>query len=457
MNPFSIPSLICAVLFFFLCIAVVSYNPKEKLNTIVGILSFNWTLLSLAVFMLHSAEELSQAVFWNRWPYALFVPSTVLLIYYFIALNKLDTNWQKRVLYLPLKAHFLFATGLATFLWVAATFSDLMIAPPEYHPVTGFEHSYGPVFIVFALYATYALVLCIAVFRHGIKSAEDPLAKGKIAFSGWGLFIGLFFAFLLATILPLFGIQSHSLSMVPFAWIAMCFIYAIIKYQYLEIQRNVEVIEKTSRLKGYLSPQVVETIMSGQDKELALKNERREVTIFFSDLRGFTNFSDRVEPEEVLELLKKYHAKMGEVIFNYDGTLERFAGDGMMVISGAPVPHEDHALRAVKMALEMKAEVEELKKEWERKDYDLDIGMGISSGYATIGTVGFEGRMDYTAIGKVTNLAARLCEDAQAGQILISKSTFLHVENQIKAIEIGEKDFKGFQQPITTYEVIKLV
>jgi class 3 adenylate cyclase len=340
---------------------------------------------------------------------------------------------------------------------LAAIFSDLLIAPPEFHPLTGFEHSYGPLFIPFDLYCFYALTIFITTFRYGMKSAKNALEKQKIAFSGWGLFIGLSFAFLLGMILPLFGIQTHSLSMIPFALIAMCFIFAIIKHQYLEIQKNMEEIEKTGRLKRYLSPQVVETIMSGQEKEPELRNERREVTIFFSDLRGFTNFSDRVEPEEVMQLLKKYHAEMGKLIFKYDGTLERFAGDGIMVISGAPVQHQDHALRAVKMALEMKAEVEGLKKDWERKDYALDIGMGISTGYATIGNVGFEGRMDYTAIGKVTNLAARLCEDAQAGQILISKSTLLHVENQVKAIEIGQKDYKGFQRSITTFEVIELL
>ena len=147
---------------------------------------------------------------------------------------------------------------------------------------------------------------------------------------------------------------------------------------------------------------------------------------------------------------------MGKLIFKYNGTLERFAGDAIMVIFGAPIPCENHAFIAVRMALEMKGEFQGLKKEWERKDYRLDIGMGLSSGYATVGNVGFEGRMDYSAIGNVTNLAARLCERAKGGQILMSKGTFLHVEEQVRAREIGNIRYKGLQRPIVTFELIGL-
>jgi len=456
MNPFSVPPLICAVLFFFLSIAVLFYNPRAKPNIILAILSFNWALFALSVFMFHLAENVPEASFWDKWPYGLLLPSVIIAVYYSIVLNKLDTKWEKTILYLSVKAHFLIFSGLAIFFWLTVIFSNLLIAPPKFYPRTGFEHSYGPLFIPFNLFCIYGLLLLIALFRHGIKSAEDNLERQKIALSGWGLFIGLIFAFLLGMILPFFGIQGHSIATIPFAFISMIFIYAIIKHQYLKIQKNIEEIEKTGRLKRYLSPQVVETIMSEHESGQAFSNERREVTIFFSDLRGFTSFSDSVEPEEVMQLLNKYHAEMGKLIFNYNGTLERFAGDGIMVIFGAPIPYQDHALRAVRMALEMKAKVGELKKGWERKDYSLDIGMGISSGYATVGSVGFEGRMDYSAIGKVTNLAARLCDDAAGGQILISKSTLLHVENQVAVQEIGQKHYKGFQRPIATFELVGL-
>ncbi|UCF73829.1 MAG: hypothetical protein JSW35_05130 [Deltaproteobacteria bacterium] len=456
MNPLSIPSLIAAVLFLFLSIAVISYNPRAKVNVLLGILSFNWMLFALAVFMFHLSEDIAPASFWNKWPYALLLPSVILTVYYSILLNNLDKKWDERIIYLPIKGHFFIYAGMAIFFWLAVIFSDLLIAPPKLYPVTGYEHTYGPLFLPFNLFCVYGLILLIATFRHGIRSAGNALERYKIAFSSWGLFIGLSFAFLFGMILPFFDIQTHSLATLPFALISMCFIYAIIKYQFLEIQEKLWEIERTSRLKRYLSPQVVETIMSGQERGLALKNERREVTVFFSDLRGFTRFSDSVEPEEVIQLLNSYHAEMGKLIFKYDGTLERFAGDAIMVIFGAPIPCEHHALKAVKMALEMRGRFEPLKREWERKDYRLDIGIGISSGYATVGNVGFEGRMDYSAIGTVTNLAARLCERAKGGQILMSKAVFLHVEDQVEVQEIGKKQYKGFHRPVVTFELIGL-
>lgn len=384
------------------------------------------------------------------------LPSFILAMYYSIVLNDLETKWQKKSAYLPLRTHFFIFAALAMFFWLAVIFSNLLIAPPKHHPVTGFEHTYGPLFLPFNLFCVYGLILLIVIFRNGIRSAANALERYKVSFSGWGLFIGFSFAFLFGMILPFFNIQTHSLATIPFAFIAMCFIYAIIKYQFLEIQEKIHEVERTSRLKRYLSPQVVETIISGQEKDLVLKNERREVTVFFSDLRGFTRFSESVEPEEVIHLLNNYHAEMGKLIFKYDGTLERFAGDAIMVIFGAPIPCENHAFTAVRMALEMKGEFQGLKKEWERKDYRLDIGIGLSSGYATVGNVGFEGRMDYSAIGNVTNLAARLCERAKGGQILMSKGTFLHVEEQVRAREIGNIRYKGLQRPIVTFELIGL-
>jgi class 3 adenylate cyclase len=456
MSAVSVPSLITGVFFLFLGIAVITYNPREKVNVILGILAFNWMLFTLSSFAFHQSGTAAEASFWNKWPYMLLLPSMILTMYYTIVLSRLDAQWDRRIFYLPIRTQFGVFVLITALFWIIVILTDLLIAPPMRFPLTGYEHSYGPFIFPFNAYCIYALILIFGISRQGVRTAANTIERHKIRFSSIGLVIGLSAAYLVGVVFPIFHLQTHSLATIPFAFISMCFIYALIKYQYLEIQEKMEEIDRTSRLKRYLSPQVVEAIVSGREKDLALKNERREVSIFFSDLRGFTRFSDEVEPEEVMQLLKSYHAEMGNFIFQYNGTLERFAGDGIMVIFGAPIPYEDHALRAVKMALEMKGKVKELQREWERKDYRLDLGMGLCTGYATVGSVGFEGRMDYTAIGKVTNLAARLCEEAKGGQILMNKNTYLCVEKQVNAQEIGNRQYKGFARPVATFEVIGL-
>ena len=217
MNPFSVLSLISAVLFFFLGIAVVAYNPREKLNVLLGVLSFNWMLFALAAFMLHLSESVAEASFWNKWPYGFLLPSVILAVYYSIVLNDLETKWQKNFAYLPLRTHFFIFAALAIFFWLAVIFSNLLIAPPKHHPITGFEHTYGPLFLPFNLFGVYGFILLIVIFRNGIRSAANALERYKISFSSWGLFIGFSFAFLLGMILPFFNIQTHSLGTIPFA------------------------------------------------------------------------------------------------------------------------------------------------------------------------------------------------------------------------------------------------
>ena len=174
-----------------------------------------------------------------------------------------------------------------------------------------------------------------------------------------------------------------------------------------KVKQQVDELQRVNRLKRYLSPQIAETIL-GEDENL-FKSHRREITVVFLDLRGFTAFSDSAEPEEVMEVLRRYHAAMGQLIFDFGGTLERFAGDGIMIFFNDPIPCDDHTEKAVRMALAMQTKVEELRGEWLKRGYELDLGIGMAAGYATLGNIGFEGRMDYGAIGNVTNLAARLC------------------------------------------------
>ena len=221
-----------------------------------------------------------------------------------------------------------------------------------------------------------------------------------------------------------------------------------------KVARQVEELERANRLKRYLSPQIAETILAGDEN--VFKNHRREITVVFLDLRGFTAFSESAEPEEVMEVLRGYHAEMGKVIFKFDGTLERFAGDGIMIFFNDPVPCADHTEKAVRMAIEMQLEVAELRKTWIKRGFDLHLGIGVAAGYATLGNIGFEGRMDYGAIGNVTNLAARLCGEAQGGQILIDRKTLSKVEDRVEFETLDELQLKGFPRPVAVSNIVRI-
>ena len=221
-----------------------------------------------------------------------------------------------------------------------------------------------------------------------------------------------------------------------------------------KVTQQVGQIERMGRLKRYLSPQIAETILKSEDENL-FKSHRREITVVFLDLRGFTAFSDSAEPEEIMELLRTYHAEMGKLIFEFQGTLERFAGDGIMVFFNDPIPCENHTEKAARMALEMHARVKGLRTGWLKKGYDLDLGIGLAAGYATLGNIGFEGRMDYGAVGNVTNLASRLCDEAKGGQILTNQKTFSKIEELFEAEPLEELELKGFSRPVAAFNIIK--
>ena len=220
-----------------------------------------------------------------------------------------------------------------------------------------------------------------------------------------------------------------------------------------KVARQVEELERVKRLKRYLSPQIAETIL-GED-ESHFKSHRREITVVFLDLRGFTAFSESAEPEEVMEVLRGYHAEMGKLIFQYGGTLERFAGDGIMIFFNDPVLCPDHTEKAIRMALEMQLRVAELRKGWLKRGYDLDLGIGLAAGYATLGNIGFEGRMDYGAIGNVTNLTARLCGEAMGGQILVDRKTLSRIEELVEVEPRDELVLKGFPRPVAAFNIIR--
>lgn len=222
-----------------------------------------------------------------------------------------------------------------------------------------------------------------------------------------------------------------------------------------KVKAQVEELERVGQLRRFLSPQLAQAIAaSGQDKVLA--NHRREIVALFCDLRGFTPFAETAEPEDIMTLLAEFHGALGPLIRKYDGTLDRFLGDGMMVFFNDPLPCPDPADRAAKLAFEMRDTVAKLVPAWAKRGHALGFGIGMAQGYATLGRIGFEDRFDYTAIGAVVNLAARLCSVAEHGQILISGRLAAAVEDIAVIEDLGEREIRGMTRPVSVCNLASL-
>jgi len=220
------------------------------------------------------------------------------------------------------------------------------------------------------------------------------------------------------------------------------------------VQEQVAEIERIGRLKRFLSPQVAKLISSGDER--VLESHRREVTVVFCDLRDFTAFAESAEPEEVMNVLRQYHRALGALIDKFEGTVERFAGDGLLVLFNDPLPCPDPSLQAVRMAVEMREEIAKLVSAWRTYGHELGFGIGIAHGFATLGCIGFEGRFQYSATGSVANLASRLCDHARNGQILVEAKVHAAVQALADLESVGELDLKGFRRPIKAFNVCKL-
>jgi class 3 adenylate cyclase len=213
-------------------------------------------------------------------------------------------------------------------------------------------------------------------------------------------------------------------------------------------------LERAGKLRRFLAPQLADLIVAQGDESI-LESHRREIVVVFCDLRGFTAFAERAEPEEVMALLDEYHAALGPIIARFEGTLDHYAGDGIMVFFNDPVPTPEPAKRAIEMALAMRVAAQALLKTWLERGHEIGFGVGISQGYATLGQIGFADRMDYTAIGTVTNLAARLCGEAKDGQILISRRVAIAIRDTTSLEEIGDLSLKGLSQAVAVFNVVQ--
>ena len=219
------------------------------------------------------------------------------------------------------------------------------------------------------------------------------------------------------------------------------------------VRAQVEELERLGRLRRFLSPQVADLIVSSGSEDM-LQGHRREITVVFCDLRGFTAFAEAAEPEDVMGVLAEFHGELGQLVFQFEGTLEWFAGDGIMTIFNDPFPCPDPTMRAVRMALAMRGRFRELAVSWRKRGYDLDLGIGVAAGYATLGKIGFEARWEYSAVGSVVNMASRLCDEAQGGQILLGPRAYAAVEGLVEVQPIGPLTLKGFHRPVPAFNLL---
>jgi adenylate cyclase len=221
------------------------------------------------------------------------------------------------------------------------------------------------------------------------------------------------------------------------------------------VEAQVDEIARVSRLKRFLPPQIADVIISAGNERI-LESHRRDITVVFCDLRGFTAFAETSEPEEVMTVLREYHAALGDCVVRHEGTLERYAGDGILILFNDPIECADHTERAVRMAVEMRDAIGALAQRWRAQGHELGFGVGIARGFATMGRIGFEGRSDYAAIGTVSNLASRLSDEAKAGQILVSQRVAAVIEPIAETSFVGELPLKGFARKTPTYDLLAL-
>ena len=222
------------------------------------------------------------------------------------------------------------------------------------------------------------------------------------------------------------------------------------------VAEQIEQIARMDRLRRFLPPQVAEILVGDRQGGDPLQSHRQDVTVVVADLRGFTSFAETAEPEEVLTVLREYHHCIGTLVAQHDATLERFVGDGVLALFNDPLPQEDHTGRAIQMTLEMRQHVQVLCETWAKRGYALGFGVGVTRGYATVGGVGFERRIEYSVIGTVPNLASRLCDEAKTGQILVSRPVIAALEDRAEFQLVGNLSLKGFHRPVPVFEIVGL-
>jgi class 3 adenylate cyclase len=477
MNPYALPPIVAFALLLVLSLAVIFQNARDVNNRLLFALCLGMALANGSSGMLHLSSGETQAIFWNKWPYFFGVASFIVELEYILQISGRQNRLKELFLRVPIGLHRWVIYVGVFFTLMALIFTDLLIAPPEYFSPTGWEHGYGPLFIPYIVFNIYLMVCSLLVLYRGVASTSDPIKKRirKITFAA---FLGFdVYGFIVGVFLPFAGLQVHSLYSIGPIYMCLLMTYGLMRMQWDTIKELKNGLEETVALRTqalknanqrlqeaqiqiskYIDPHVAEKIFKGEFAA-ELSHQRKKLTLFFSDIHGFTRFSDTFDPEDVARLLNEYLGEMAHIVRKWGGTIPQFTGDSIYAIFGAPDTkgEREDALSCLHMAVEMQQKMKILQEKWWNLGIQspFKIRCGIHTGMANVGNYGSEGFMEYSAIGLNTNLASRLEEACDPGEIYLSHATWALVKNEIPCEEIGAIEAKGFHHPIQTYRVLQ--
>lgn len=477
MNPYALPSIIAFALLLVLSLAVVFQNPRDRSNRLLSALCLNLALSVGAGGLLHLSTSEAEANFWNKWPYIFAIPSYILVIEYSLRISGRVQRLKETLFGLPIAVHRWFIY-VSIVLWgLILILTDLIISPPKFFSPTGWEHQYGPLFIPMMVFGIYLLVCQFFILYRGIISASN-LIERKARIITLSALIGRdLIGFIIGGILPFLGLQAHSLY--GLAPIYMCFLltYGLLKTQWETINdlkegledkvalrtrelndANERLAQAQAQISRYIDPNTTNKIFKGEFSA-ELSHMRTKLTTFFSDIKGFTDFADASDPEDVARLLNEYLGEMAKIVRAQGGTIPQFTGDSVFAIFGAPDSRgeREDALACIGMAVEMQQRMKTLREKWwnEGVQFPFEIRCGINTGMANVGNYGSEGFMEYLAIGLSTNLASRLEQACKPGEIYLSHATWGLVNGEIPCEDVGTIEVKGFHYPVQTYRVLQ--
>ena len=476
MNLYALPAIITLPSLLILGLAAIFQNPQDKLNRLLFSICLVNALVYGAAAMLHLSSSEAEAQFWNKWPWIFIIPIYILRMEYVLQISERNQRITENFLWLPISIHRWIIYTLVFLCWIILILTEFFIAPPKFYSTTGWEHQYGPLFSPMMLLAFYALLCLIFILHRGIKFAPNILERKSRIIVMVALVGSQFFSMTVGGILPNLGLQTHSLT--PFGPLFMCFLltYGLLRMQWNTIKdlksgledkvavRTEELSIANKRLQNaqkqiskYVDPNVAEKIFEGEFTA-ELSHRRTKLTMFFSDIQDFTQFTDASDPEDVAKLLNQYLGEMAQIVRTWGGTIPQFTGDSIYAIFGAPDSQGERAdaLSCVRMAIEMQGRMKILREKWWNQGIQLpfQIRCGIHTGMANVGNYGSDGFMEYSAIGLNTNLASRLEQVCTPGEIYLSHATWALVKEEIPCAEVGTIDVKGFHYPIQTYRVL---
>jgi class 3 adenylate cyclase len=478
MNPYALPNIIAFVILLLLGLAVIFQNPRDRSNRLLFALCLNLALSVGAGGMLHLSASEAQANFWNKWPYVLGIPSYILMIEYSLQISGRSQRLKETLVGVSMCVHrWIIYVSVPIWLLILI-FTDLILSPAQFYSPTGWEHGLGPLFKSVIVYGIYLLLCNFFILYRGIKSAPNAIEKRARIITFAALIGRDVFGFLVGVLFPFMGLQAHAFY--GLAPIYMCFLmtYGLLRKHSETIQdfqngleekvttRTAQLNEANTKLKNaqeqisrYLDPNVTEKIFEGEFSAV-LSLARKKLTIFFSDIKDFTQFTDASDPEDVAKLLNEYLGEMAQIVRDFEGTISQFAGDGIFTIFGAPVSKGDRedGLACVRMAMAMQKKMKVLREKWWNQgiQFPFEIRCGVHSGMANVGNYGSEGFMQYSAIGLNVNLASRLEQVCQPGDVYISHATWALVKEKIVCEEVGTIEVKGFHYPIQSYRVLQI-